>query len=220
MDALIKIQEALVATKDQYNSFGKYNYRSTESILAALKPLLTENSAYLTLNDEIVEVGGRVYVKATASLTQGDKTVSASAFAREAAEQRGMNEPQITGSSSSYARKYALSGLFCIDDTKDSDATNDHGKGEKLPQEKKSEVPASTQNATDPPAKPPRPQLVTVLEHMRKCSAREPLDQLHTQALTHTWTDAQKKTINDCFMNCCEKFPAKDTGMDAFTSQS
>lgn len=134
------IQSKLNAPKTLENKFGGYKYRSAESILEALKPHLEEHKAILTLSDEIVEVGGRVYVKATATFTTDGESVSTTAFAREAADKKGMDEAQITGACSSYARKYALNGLFCIDDTKDADATNDHGKGDAP---SKSQKPAS-----------------------------------------------------------------------------
>ncbi len=129
---LQKIQTELKAPKGQTNAFGKYKYRSCEDILEAVKPILAKHGAYLTISDEMVEVGGRVYVKATASLIK-DQVVfaSVSGYAREAENKKGMDDAQITGAASSYARKYALNGLFCIDDTKDADATNDHGKGDK-----------------------------------------------------------------------------------------
>lgn len=123
MEKLIEIQSKLKAPKSQTNSFGKYKYRSCEDILEALKPLLLEQSMSLTITDEMVEVGGRVYVKATATLRKVgiEETISVSAFAREAEVKKGMDDSQITGSASSYARKYALNGLFLIDDTKDAD---------------------------------------------------------------------------------------------------
>jgi predicted house-cleaning NTP pyrophosphatase (Maf/HAM1 superfamily) len=122
MEALKKIQAELKAPKGQFNSFGKYNYRSAEDILEAVKPLLSKHDALLILSDEVVEIGGRVYVKATAKITDNsDKTIEISAFAREAEKKSGMDDSQITGTASSYARKYALNGLFLIDDTKDAD---------------------------------------------------------------------------------------------------
>lgn len=126
MSILHRIQSTLNAPKDKYNSFGKYSYRSCESILEALKPLLNETNSTVTISDDIVEVGGRVYVEATAVLKGPDEEHSVTAFAREAESKKGMDEAQITGAASSYARKYALNGLFAIDDTKDADATNDH----------------------------------------------------------------------------------------------
>jgi len=126
MSILNDIQRNLKAPKNQRNNFGNYNYRSCEDILSAVKPLLS--GATLTISDEMVEVGGRVYVKAIASLIEGDKVISTTAYAREADVVKGMSPSQVTGAASSYARKYALNGLFAIDDTKDSDATNTHGK--------------------------------------------------------------------------------------------
>lgn len=129
-ERLIHIQGELKAPKGQYNSYGGYKYRSCEDILEAVKPLLKKEKVTLTISDDIVEVGGRVYVKATATLSDGEDTITTSAFAREAETKKGMDDSQITGSASSYARKYALNGLFAIDDTKDADATNTHGKGQ------------------------------------------------------------------------------------------
>ena len=109
----------------QLNKFGNYKYRSCEDILEALKPLLYENKCVLTINDDIVSVGNRVYVKATVILkNESGEEISTTAFAREEETKKGMDSSQITGSTSSYARKHALNGMFCIDDTKDSDATN------------------------------------------------------------------------------------------------
>lgn len=123
------VQNNLVAPKDLFNKFGGYSYRSCETILEAVKPLLLQNELTLTISDEVVNIGERYYVKATATVTNIEgQTISVSAYAREDQSLKGMNESQITGSTSSYARKYALNGLFCIDDTKDSDATNKHGK--------------------------------------------------------------------------------------------
>ena len=124
------IQSSLKAPKGQTNKFGGYRYRSAEDILEALKPLLGEWGCSLVIQDDMVEVGGRVYVKASANLidNETESVLSTSAFAREAEVKKGMDDAQITGSASSYARKYALNGLFAIDDTKDPDATNTHGK--------------------------------------------------------------------------------------------
>lgn len=122
MDELMKIQQELRAPKGQFNRFGNYSYRSTEDILEALKPLLAKYGCVVTLCDDIVLIGDRYYVKSEATITNKDgQTVSASAFAREAETKKGMDESQITGTASSYARKYALNGLFAIDDNKDAD---------------------------------------------------------------------------------------------------
>lgn len=130
---LAAIQAELKAPKNQENKFGGYKYRSCEDILEAVKPLLKKEGLALILSDNIEEVGGRVYVKATATiLDSGDagSSIGVAAYAREAEIRKGMDDSQVTGSASSYARKYALNGLFAIDDTKDADATNTHGKGQ------------------------------------------------------------------------------------------
>jgi hypothetical protein len=124
---LSEIQTSLVAPKSQVNSFGKYKYRSCEDILEALKPLLKAHGASVLLNDEIVMLGNRFYVKAVASLKFGIEFISVSAYARESETKKGMDESQITGAASSYARKYALNALFAIDDTKDADANTSNG---------------------------------------------------------------------------------------------
>lgn len=121
------IQHKLKAPKGQYNSFGKYNYRSCEDILEGVKPLLKKHNLALLIDDEIVQIGERYYVKATAKITDGREIVSATAYAREPDTKKGMDESQITGATSSYARKYALNALLCIDDTKDAD-TMDNSK--------------------------------------------------------------------------------------------
>ena len=126
MKILNEIQQKLSVPKSQRNTFGNYNYRSCEDILEAVKPWLGD--AVLTISDEIVMIGDRFYVKATATLKEKEETVSVSAFARESLDKKGMDSAQITGATSSYARKYALNGLFCIDDTKDADHTETHGK--------------------------------------------------------------------------------------------
>lgn len=125
MKQLVEIQNELKAPKSQFNKFGGYKYRNAEDILEAVKPLLFKHKCTLTISDDIVCAGDRVYVKATAIISNGADSISVSAFAREPEAQKGMSESQITGASSSYARKYALNGMFAIDDTKDSDATND-----------------------------------------------------------------------------------------------
>ena len=143
---LSSIQAELKAPKGQYNNFGKYKYRSCEDILEAIKPLLTKYKCALTLNDEIEQVGERYYIRATITLhdTESDKTAFATALAREEETKKGMDGSQITGTASSYARKYALNGLFAIDDTKDSDA---------LPPGDEKEKP---KNKTTTPTPPPK----------------------------------------------------------------
>lgn len=125
---VVKVQGELKAPKNQRNSFGNYNYRSCEDILESVKPLLSREGLVLTISDEIIQVGERYYVKATATLTDGVNKIENSALARESESEKGMQSPQLTGSTSSYARKYALNGLLCIDDNKDADDLNKHGK--------------------------------------------------------------------------------------------
>jgi hypothetical protein len=125
-EKLIDIQQKLKAPKGQFNSFGKYKYRSAEDILEAVKPLLGEFKVSLILSDEIVNLGTRYYIKATARLVDGQDFMEAYGYAREEETKKGMDGSQITGASSSYARKYALNGLLAIDDNKDSDSTNKH----------------------------------------------------------------------------------------------
>ena len=125
--SIVKIQAELKAPKGQVNKFGNYRYRSAEDIIEAVKPILAKEKTCLIISDEIVQVGDRIYVKATATLlTDEDNSISAHGWAREEEVKKGMDAAQITGSASSYARKYALNGLFAIDDTKDADATNEH----------------------------------------------------------------------------------------------
>ena len=159
LNALSKIQMSLKAPKSQFNSFGKYNYRSCEDILEALKPLLQENHCVLTISDEVIMIGSRYYIKATAVLheCETEEEFSVSALAREDETKKGQDLSQVTGSTSSYARKYALNGLFCIDDTKDSDSTNTESKSTSKTspkqthrgQESKSEHQLSTKSAKD-----------------------------------------------------------------------
>lgn len=121
MKHLMAIQAELKAPKGQYNSFGKYKYRSAEDILESVKPLCHKNDSILTLSDTLENIGDRYYIKATAKLITPDSTFEVTAYAREDESKKGMDGSQITGTASSYARKYALNGLFCIDDTKDAD---------------------------------------------------------------------------------------------------
>lgn len=125
---LLNIQSVLKCAKSQYNSFGKYNYRSCEDILEAAKPIVHGAQCVLTVSDEIVFVGDRFYIKATATLVDCEtgETVKNTAFAREEESKKGMDGSQITGTASSYARKYCLNGLFCLDDTKDADTNEYH----------------------------------------------------------------------------------------------
>lgn len=157
---LANVQSALKAPKGQYNSFGKYKYRSCEDIVESVKPLLKQNGLLLTLTDEIVNIADRFYVKATATIIDTDKgeSVSVSAFAREEETKKGMDGSQVTGASSSYARKYALNGIFAIDDTKDSDSTNTHGQDAPQQEAPKQEAPKQ---------KTPRQMLISRLNELQ-----------------------------------------------------
>lgn len=139
-DQLRTIQEKLKAEKGQYNSFGKYKYRSCEDILKSVKPLLKETATTLTLSDELQYIGDRYYIKATAKLSNGSESIETYGYAREEEDKKGMDGSQITGSSSSYSRKYALCGLFAIDDGIDSDTTNTGVKKTSTPRNQYSEV--------------------------------------------------------------------------------
>lgn len=154
-EKLLAIQQELKAPKGQYNSFGKYKYRSCEDILEAVKPICAKHNAVLTVSDELVYMGDRYYIKATATLVNAENTgvkiykheydeitnyptlevINNTAYAREEETKKGMDGSQITGTASSYARKYALNGLFCIDDTKDAD-TNEFKEQEQKPEPK------------------------------------------------------------------------------------
>lgn len=143
---LAEIQAKLKAPKGQFNSFGKYHYRSAEDILEAVKKVVNPMGFSITLTDRVQEIGGRIYVEAMATLFNGELEYSATGYAREEETKKGMDGSQITGAASSYARKYALNGLFAIDDTKDSDATNDHGKSqESKVSQAKGAIPAPSQ---------------------------------------------------------------------------
>ena len=141
---LARVQSELNAPKDKKNSFGGYNYRNVESIYEAVKPLLLKEGLVLSMTDEVVEVNERIYIKATATVTDGFGSLSATGYAREAGMKKGMDEAQITGSCSSYARKYALGGLFLIDDNKDIDSM------EPASTDKKSEKEVETKSSEKP----------------------------------------------------------------------
>lgn len=153
-ETLSAIQTELSAPKGQFNKFGGYAYRSCEDILEALKPLLKKYKACVTISDDITMVGDRVYVKATATLTAEGDSITATAFAREAEDKKGMDSAQVTGSTSSYARKYALNGLFAIDDNKDpDDPQSNPPTPPKTPQ--KPAKPQPAQESAPPPPTPP-----------------------------------------------------------------
>ena len=147
MKYLIEIQRELKAPKGKYNSFGKYNYRSCEDILEAVKPLCHKHGCVLILSDMPIQVGDRYYIMATATLKTPDGEISVTASAREANDKKGMDESQITGTASSYARKYALNGLFNIDDTKDAD-TDEYQRQTKKKDKPKGSPPKAAARST------------------------------------------------------------------------
>ena len=170
-ERLIAVQSELHAPKGQTNSFGKYKYRSCEDILEAVKPICISKSLLLTLSDSMIAIHDRVYVMATATVSDGENEISVSAYAREAETKKGMDDAQITGAASSYARKYALNGLFCIDDTKDADATNKHD---------------------DKPKPAPKQPDQTAIEYLSVFEACENLGELQQK-----FTDLYKKNPGD-----------------------
>lgn len=145
-EVLADIQQKINVPKNQHNKFGGYNYRSLEDILVALKPLLAAHKAAVMIDDEVVMVGERYYIKATATLTCGGELLYCIGWAREADERKGMDSSQVTGSTSSYARKYAMNGLFAIDDNKDADATNTHGKDQPKQKVASKQTPSAPKN--------------------------------------------------------------------------
>lgn len=191
MEILNKIQKELKAPKSQKNTFGNYRYRSCEDILESVKPLLETST--LTLSDDIVMLGDRFYVKATATLQQGDATVSVSAFARESLDKKGMDSAQITGSASSYARKYALNGLFCIDDTKDPD-TKDNSENDTTAHPE----PKNAPKATVAPKKTP---FEGAKEAISKAFTEEELTTVSEQVNNSTKLTAEEKAdLQDLIM--------------------
>ena len=171
------IQQTLNAPKGQYNNFGKYSYRSAEDILEAVKPLL--QNVTLMVSDDIVLIGDRYYVKATATLSDGEDSISATAFAREEQELKGMSAGQITGATSSYARKYALNGLFCIDDAKDADTDAYAKQTGQQPRQQKNQPKPQQQKA------PPNPD--EVLARFCDAAAKAPDEKALKEIFAKCW---------------------------------
>jgi hypothetical protein len=174
---LERIQKQLKAPKNQHNKFGGYNYRSCEDILEAIKPLL--DGCVVTISDTIREVGGRIYVEAEATISDGVNQINVTAFAREPEDRKGMDASQITGAASSYARKYALNGLFLIDDTKDAD--HDH-------------------KAEPKPVAKPTLDVEKVLKAMNDAADRATLDKFYKSAMERA-DEKQKETIQFVYTN-------------------
>lgn len=174
------VQAELKAPKGQYNSFGKFSYRSCEDILESVKPLLTVQKMTLTIHDDIILIGERYYIKATAVITDAEtaETVQNTAFAREEDAKKGMDASQVTGAASSYARKYALNGLFCIDDNKDADTDENRRQQENAPDNRRGAGGASgnnqrgngrnTQKPEEPPMKLPENYVNALFMEMQR----------------------------------------------------
>jgi hypothetical protein len=187
---LINVQSRLKANKSQYNSFGKYSYRNQEDILESVKPLLAENGLIITISDEIIGdgfEGNMLIVKATVTVSDGEKSLQVSACAGIDPNRKGMDIAQSFGSSSSYARKYALGGMFLIDDNKDADSTNTHGKGA---------------SASVPTAKPvaPKPSVGSELfqkavDRMKEVGTKEKYDEIIT-AIGDQLSDVQRNALS------------------------
>jgi hypothetical protein len=181
--ALIAIQSELKAPKNQRNNFGNYNYRSAEDILEAVKPLLQKHEAQLVLTDGVEQVGDRIYIKATAVFLDKDgNEITNSAYARESLDKKGMDDSQITGTASSYARKYCLNGLFLIDDTKDADTD---------------EYKRQTTRETAP--KDDKPSFQDIREHLKTLDTNFKINQYAKEIAQHFTTEKQKAIISQIF---------------------
>lgn len=174
MEKLIAIQQELKAPKSQYNKFGGYHYRSLEDITEAVKPLCVKHKVLITLSDEIVVIEGRYYVKATAKYTDGGFTTESYGFAREEEMKKGMDGSQVTGSSSSYARKYAMNGLLMIDDAKDAD-TNEQAAQTQQAQVQKKEA-AKPQPQPKKETAPVSDDLAMALSDIKRCKTNDELN--------------------------------------------
>ena len=208
---LTEIQNELKVPKAQNNDFGGYKYRSAEDIQEKLKPLLLKHGAALFASDSIESVEGRHYVKATITLTDGVGEIQVTAFAREPLEVKKQAEAQTTGSSSSYARKYALAGLFQLDDTKDPDATNDHGKGVNSAEQAQAQALRAKAQAR-PQGAAGRPQTAATAQARQKATGTVKPQQAAAQGATEAQnapvelqTDGRMKTIQALF----DKLPEK-----------
>lgn len=194
MKELQQIQRNLVCRKNKRNAFGGYNYRSCEDIMDAVKPLLDKNGCTLVVSDDIEEHGGRIYLKATATITnEKGESVSTTAYAREEEQKKGMDVAQITGSASSYARKYALNGLFCIDDTADPDTMDNRDLGTK-PQAQ----PAVPTNAIPTPTPTPAPMamedIFDIEQKIRTCKTAKELGELW-----HSISQEEQRALSNSF---------------------
>lgn len=188
---LVNVQSRLKANKSQYNSFGKYSYRNQEDILESVKPLLAENGLIMTISDEIIGdgfEGNMLIVKSTVTVSDGEKSIQVSACAGIDPNRKGMDIAQSFGSSSSYARKYALGGTFLIDDTKDADATNSHGKGAQV-QVTNSKPPVSAKPSTG------SDMFQKAVDRMKEIGTQAKYDEIMT-AIGEQLSDAQRNALS------------------------
>lgn len=192
---LAGIQSRLVAPKDLRNSHMNFKYRSCEGILNALKPLLAEAGAVVTMSDDIVEVGGRIYVKATATLICAGESISAVAFARESLSKKGLEDAQCSGMASSYSRKYALNGLFAIDDTKDAD----HGPPQQQQERPQPPPPKKTRTVAE--------RVASACKAYGECNDAATMIGLgkHLDALMEDCDDDQKKMLSSVYNAAVER---------------
>lgn len=189
---LLLIQQELKVPKSAYNSFGKYHYRSCEDILEAVKPIAHKNGCVVTVSDYIDLIGDRYYIRATATVTDVEtgEAVHNAAYARESAEKKGMDDSQVTGTASSYARKYALNGLFAIDDTKDADTDEHKNQTEAKKQPSKASNPAPKANASSGDFKPSEAQIKRLFA-LAKNSGKlngQPVDKFLHALITKKWS--------------------------------
>ena len=202
-EKLMQVQTQLKAPKGQINTFGNYKYRSCEDILEGLKPLLAEVKATLTLTDKVLQIGERFYIEATAIFTDTElgAKVEVSALARENATQKGMNDAQITGSVSSYARKYSLNGLFCIDDTKDADTLDNSTTDKPI---KPTETPKGKKDIETPTDKKGSP-LITEGQRKRLFALSKANVELIKEVLAkHKYAEAKNIPVSDYKIICDE----------------
>ena len=189
---LVNVQSRLKANKSQYNSFGKYSYRNQEDILESVKPLLAENGLIMTISDEIIGdgfEGNMLIVKSTVTVSDGEKSIQVSACAGIDPNRKGMDIAQSFGSSSSYARKYALGGMFLIDDTKDADATNSHGK------DASASVPKAKPSAAAKPSSSVPDMFQKAVDRMKEVGTKEKYDEIIT-AIGDQLSDAQRNALS------------------------
>lgn len=189
---LVNVQSRLKANKSQYNSFGKYSYRNQEDILESVKPLLAENSLIMTISDEIIGdgfEGNMLIVKSTVNVSDGEKSIQVSACAGIDPNRKGMDIAQSFGSSSSYARKYALGGMFLIDDNKDADSTNTHGKGAQV------QVTNAKPSAAAKPSSSVPDMFQKAVDRMKEVGTQAKYDEILT-AIGDQLSDAQRNALS------------------------